>query len=236
MCAAKSHPLDMEMFPPFAGFPMEGIGFLKSLKKNNNREWFANHKSEYEEYLKLPMQSFISELRSPMTTIAPEVSIDPKRNMFRIYRDTRFSKNKTPYKTHVSAFFPIPGRWDESAGLYFHVEPGEVYIGGGLYMPDGQQLKLIRAAIADRPDEFLSAVQGRKFKKRFKELKGEKLLRNPLGFPKDHPMIEWLKYKHFFAACTLEEKECYTPRLVPKVVSVFTDLMPLIRFLNDALK
>jgi uncharacterized protein (TIGR02453 family) len=236
MAKVKAHPLDSEMFPPFSGFPKEGIGFLKGLKKNNTREWFAKHKPEYEEYVKLPMHSLIAELRSPLATVAPEVTVDPKKSMFRIYRDTRFSKNKAPYKTHVSAFFPVPGSGNEHAGLYLHVEPGEVFLGGGIYMPDGPQLKSIRAAIAGRSEEFLAVVEGKEFKKRFKKLNGEKLMRNPLGFPKDHPMIEWLKYKQFFASCVLEEEECYTPRFVPKIVAVFTDLMPLIRFLKDATK
>ena len=235
MRTVKKHRLDVDMFPPFMGFPKEGIGFLRSLKKNNNREWFAAHKPEYEEYLKVPMQSLISELRSPMSEVAPEVVVDPKRNIFRIYRDTRFSKNKTPYKTHVAAFFPVPGRWEESAGLYVHVEPGEIILGGGLYMPDGQQLKRIRGSIAAQPEEFLAIVKGRQFRKRFTALQGAKLMRRPLGFPEDHPMIEWLKYKQFFASCSWNEAECHTPRFVTKVAALFGDLMPLIRFLSAAM-
>ena len=97
--------LDQEMFPPFDGFPKEGIRFLKRLKKNNNREWFNNHKSEYEDFVKLPMQSFIASIAAPLAKIAPEIDVNPRRSMFRIYRDTRFSKNKTPYKTHAAAVF-----------------------------------------------------------------------------------------------------------------------------------
>lgn len=236
MRTGKEHPMDLEMFPPFTGIPKEGIAFLKGLKKNNNREWFARHKEEFEEYLKLPMQSLIAELRPPLSTVAPEVTVDPKRSMFRIYRDTRFSKNKSPYKTHVAAFFPVLGHGVERPGLYLHVEPGEVFLGGGIYMPDGPQLKKIRAKIASEPREFLAVVEGREFTRRFRELKGEKLMRNPLGYPQDHPMIEWLKFKQFFASCVLKESDCASPRFVSKVVSVFTDLMPLLRFLHGALK
>lgn len=235
MRAVRQPSFDIEMFPPFTGFPKEGVAFLRNLKKNNNREWFAGHKPEYEEYVKLPMQSLIQALRGPMKTIAPEVQVDPRKNLFRIYRDTRFSKNKLPYKTHVAAVFPIPGRWEESACLYVHVEPGEVYLGGGIYMPGGQQLKLIRAAIAARPEEFLSIVNDRTFKRKFGALEGGRLLRNPLGYPRDHPMIEWLKYKQFFAGCSWEAKECLSPRFAEKTAALFADLVPLVRFLNGAI-
>jgi uncharacterized protein (TIGR02453 family) len=235
MRAAKPPSLDFDIFPPFTGFPKEGIAFLRNLRKNNNREWFAKHKGEYEEYVKLPMQSLIQALQGPMRTIAPEVVVDPKKNMFRIYRDTRFSKNKLPYKTHVAAVFPVPGRWEESACLYLHIEPGEVFLGGGIYMPDGQQLKLIRAAIASRPGEFLGIVNDRVFKRKFDGLEGEKLLRNPLGYPQDHPMIEWLKYKQFFTSCTWSEAECLSGRFAEKAAGLFRHTMPLVRFLNAAI-
>jgi uncharacterized protein (TIGR02453 family) len=226
---------DIEMYPPFEGFPKEGVTFLRKLKKNNNREWFGNHKPEFEEYVKLPMQSFIGAMKQPMFTLAPEILVDPKKSMFRIYRDTRFSKNKSPYKTHVSAIFHPKGHWEQSAGFYFHIEPGEVFLGGGIYMPDGNQLKSIRRAITDRSEEFLSIVGSKSFKKRFGELKGEKLQRSPLGYSPDHPMIEWLKFKQFFGSVSWDEKECYSPKLIDKVIEAYEDLLPLIRFLNNAL-
>jgi uncharacterized protein (TIGR02453 family) len=227
--------LDTEMYPPFGGFPKEGISFLRRLKKNNNREWFAKHKPEYEDYVKLPMQSLIATLREPMARMAPEFDVHPKRSMFRIYRDTRFSKNKLPYKTHVAAVFHHRGNWQGSAGYYFHIEPGEVFLGGGIYMPDSGQLKKIRAAIANRADEFSSIVDNKSFKRKFGGLEGEKLKRNPLGYSADHPMIEWLKYKQFFTGVEWEEKSCYTPKVVDNIVQVYKDLLPLIRFLNEAL-
>src|ERR1700741_1275629 len=143
--------MDIQIFPPFNGFPREGIKFLRQLKKNNNRDWFAEHKQEYEEFVKFPMQSLIASLHEPMLKLAPEFEVNPKRSLFRIYRDTRFSKDKTPYKTHVSAIFHLKGGWAESAGYYVHIEPGEIYLGGGIYMPSGPQLKKIRSAIAKQP-------------------------------------------------------------------------------------
>jgi len=226
---------DIEMYPPFDGFPKECVQFLKQLKKNNNREWFAKHKAEFEDFVKLPMQSFIASMRMPLAKLAPEIEADPKRSLFRIYRDTRFSKDKTPYKTHVSAIFHRKGHWEESAGYYVHVEPGTLYAGGGIYMPSSDQLKKIRAAIADNGNKFRSIVESKSFKKTFKKLEGEKLQRAPLGYPVDHPMIEWLKYKSFFTGVELEESRCHSPKFLDEVVEVYKDLLPLIRFLNDAL-
>jgi len=227
--------LDQEIYPPFHGFPKEGIAFLKQLKSNNNREWFKSHKSEYEDFVKLPMQSFIASLKPKIAKIAPEIDVNPKKSMFRIYRDTRFSKNKQPYKTHVAAVFHLRGNWQKSAGYYVHIEPGGIYVGGGIYMPDSEQMKKIRRAIADNPKEFLAIVGSASFSKKFGTLEGEKLQRVPLGFPKDHMMAEWLKYKSFYTGVEWEEKECYTPKFIDKVVGVYKDLLPLVRFLNSAL-
>lgn len=227
--------LDADLFPPFEGFPRAAITFLKQLRKNNTRPWFAKHKDEYEEYLKLPMHSLIAALRPGVTKFAPEIEVNPRRSMFRIYRDIRFSKNKSPYKTHVAAVFHPKGHWQEGAGFYLHIEPGEVYIGGGIYMPVSAQLKKIRASIADQPRKFLTIITDDTFEKRFGSLEGEKLQRMPLGFPSDHMMREWLKYKSFLAGVSLKEATCYTPKLIRTVEEIFRDLHPLVRFLNDAL-
>ena len=226
--------LEIEIFPPFDGFPAKGIEFLKGLKKNNNRDWFAKHKSDYDEFVKFPMQCLIASLKVPMAKLMPEIEVNPKRNIFRIYRDTRFSKNKTPYKTHVAAVFHLKGHWQESAGYYVHIEPGNIYVGGGIYMPNSQQLKLIRNAIAGRAEDFQSIVDAEVFKKRFDSLEGDKLQRAPLGYPTDHPMIEWLKRKSFHTGLEWREKECYSLKFIDKIIVVYKELLPLIRFLNEA--
>ncbi|HEY4643755.1 MAG TPA: DUF2461 domain-containing protein, partial [Bacteroidota bacterium] len=146
--------IELDLYPPFEGFPKEGITFLRQLKRNNNRPWFNKHKEEYEASVKLPMQSLIAALKPRLAQIAPEIEADPKRSMFRIYRDTRFSKDKSPYKTHVAAIFHPRGHWQESAGLYLEIEPAKVGLAGGIYMPESSQLKLIRRAIADRSEAF----------------------------------------------------------------------------------
>lgn len=226
---------DPEVYPPFDGFPREGIRFLKRLRKNNNRIWFNEHKSEYEDFVKLPMQSFVAELRPHIAKFAPEIEVHPRRSMFRIYRDTRFSKDKTPYKTHVAAVFHVKGRWQDSAGYYVHIEPRTVYAGGGVYMPNGDQLRRLRRAIADRAGEFRSIVRNRTFQRHFEGIEGEKLQRVPQGFRATHPMAEWLKHKQFYTGAEWDEKECYSRNFVKKVVKAYKDLYSFIRFLNEAL-
>ncbi len=227
--------IDAELFPPFEGFPKEGLTFLRQLKKNNNREWFARHKDDFEESVRFPMQCLLSSLKAPMADIAPEIEIDSKKSIFRIYRDTRFSKNKAPYKTHIAAILHPRGHWESNAGYYVHIEPEGIYAGGGIYMPDGGQLKKIRKAIAENGREFLAIVEGKKFRKTFGTLEGNKLQRAPLGTPVDHPMIEWLKYKQFYAGVEWKAERSGSARFVQDLVGVYEELLPLIRFLNASL-
>lgn len=229
--------LDEEFFPPFDGFPRECIDFLKKLKRNNNRPWFQAHKHEYEQNVKFPMQCLIATIALRMADSAREMDFNPKKSIFRIYRDTRFSKNKTPYKTNIAASFQLRGRkhLTEMPGLYVGIEPGEIFIGGGLYLPTGDQLKAIRRAIVARPEEFLALVNDGRFKKEFGEIEGEKLSRAPLGYPKDHPMLEYLRYKQLYVGKVYEDTACLKPRFADTVVAVFNDTMPLVRWLVSAI-
>jgi uncharacterized protein (TIGR02453 family) len=228
---------DLDMYPPFDGFPADGIRFLKRLKRNNSRPWFEEHKGEYESFVKLPMQSLIAALKPHFEKFAPEFDINPKRSLFRVYRDVRFSRDKTPYKTHVAAHFVLRGKPKgiEGSGYYLHIEPGEVFIGGGIYMPDGDQIKRIRRAIADQPDRFLSIIRDRRFRKRFGELEGDKLKRVPPGYDPDHPLAEWLKLKQFFVGADWPESACYKRSFVDEVARAFEETAPLVRFLNEAM-
>ena len=238
MAKTKQIPLsDLELFPPFAGFPQRGIDFMKQLKRNNNRPWFEKHKDEYEAFVKLPMQSLIVALQPHFERFAPEFDAHPKKSLFRIYRDVRFSKDKTPYKTHVAAHFVLRGKPKgvEGSGYYLHIEPGEVFIGGGIYMPDGDQLKKIRKATAGQPERFLSILQQRQFKRTFKRLQGEKLQRVPQGYEPDHPMAEWLKYKQFFVLVEWAEARSLKEKFAGDVAEVFEAATPLVRFLNEAM-
>ena len=238
MAPRNKTPLsDLEFFPPFDGFPREGIDFLKRLKRNNNRLWFEKHKEGYESSVKIPMQSLIASLHPHFQRFAPEFDINPKRSLFRIYRDVRFSKDKTPYKTHAAAHFVLRGKPKgvEGSGYYLHIEPGEVYIGGGIYMPDNDQLKKIRSAIAGHSDQFLSIVRLPRFRKIFGKLEGEKLQRVPKGYEPDHPMAEWLKYKQFFVWIEWPESKCLNESFVTEVAEVYKAATPLVRFLNEAM-
>ncbi len=228
---------DIDFYAPFEGFPKEGLAFLRSLKKNNRRDWFEKRKADYEMFVKLPMQSLIASLQPHFLSFAPEFDINPKRSIFRIYRDVRFSKDKSPYKTHVAAHFVLRGKPKgiEGSGYYLHIEPGEVFYGGGIYMPDGDQLKKIRKAIAERREEFLDIIGDKTFKRSFKKIEGEKLQRVPQGYEPDHPMADWLKLKQFFVGASLSEETCRTPRFVNVIARGFETATPLVKFLNNAL-
>ena len=230
--------IDEAVYPPFQGFPRSGLEFLRKLKKNNNRQWFAGHKQRYEEDVRFPMQCLIASLAQQLVDDIPDMEFNPKKSIFRIYRDVRFSKNKSPYKTNIAASFDMRGSRSptETPGLYLGIEPGEIFIGGGLYMPTGEQLKSIRKSIAEDPEQFFSVVGTSGFRKRFGALQGEKLQKAPLGYPRDHPMIEYLRYRQFYAGVELEEARCFNSRFLRTVASVFIDTMPLVRWLANAVR
>ncbi|MFH0991999.1 MAG: DUF2461 domain-containing protein [bacterium] len=230
-------PDNLQFFPPFEGFPIQGIRFLKKLKQNNNRTWFEQHKAEYEEQVKLPIQSLVAALQPIVEKFAPEYDLNPRKALFRIYRDVRFSKDKTPYKIHAAAHFVIRGKakGTEGSGFYLHIEPGNVFLGAGIYMPTAEKLKRIRKAIEEQPKEFLAIVKSRSFERTFTKLEGEKGKRPPQGYQQDHPMLEWLKYKQFYVWLEWPEKECYDPGFVKKVAQIYKEATPLVRFLNAAM-
>ena len=240
MTAAKqtqrTHPLDEDLFPPFEGFPEAGIRLLQRLKRNNTREWFQAHKGEYEESVRFPMQCLIAGLRRDLGEEIPEIDFNPKGSIFRIYRDTRFSKDKTPYKTNIAASFRlrVPGGPIEHPGLYVGVEPGEIFIGGGLYLPSGDQLKRIRKAIVDNPEPFLAIVRSRQFRTAFGGIQGEKLSRAPLGYAPEHPLIEHLKHKQFYVGVESGHEPALKPAFQGTVARVFRQCMPFIRWLTAA--
>jgi uncharacterized protein (TIGR02453 family) len=233
----KAPLLDIDFYPPFEGFPRECIGFLKQLKRNNNREWFVKHKADYELKAKAPMLSFIGALRPHFARFAPEFDLNPKRSIFRIYRDIRFSSDKTPYKTHIAAHFVLSGmpKGFIGSGYYIQIEPREFFVGGGIYLPDGDQLKKIRKAIASNGEEFLSIIENRKFKKLFAPFEWSKLQRIPKGYDEKHPMAEWLKFKQFFVGVSMPESKCYSESLVDEVADICEKAAPLVRFLNKSL-
>ena len=175
----------------FSGFPKEGLQFLRSLKRHNNREWFQDHKSIYERHVKQPMSALIESLAKEFQQFAPEMVATPKVSAYRINRDTRFSKNKSPYKTHIAAVFPHSrlGKHD-GAGFYLHIAPTELFIGGGLYLSMPEDLARVRRHIADDFQLFTKIINNPQFKKLFNGITGDQLTRVPRGFSTEHPAAE----------------------------------------------
>ncbi len=221
----------------FGGFPPETLRFLRQLKRNNNREWFLAHKDVYELKVRAPMTELVLALGEAILQSAPELVVDPKRAIFRIYRDVRFSADKRPYKTHVAAmFFPRGIPKNAGACLYFHIEPAEVLIAGGVYMPDPVTLRALRQHIADNWEDLLAITNQRKFKKMFGSLQGERLTRPPSGFPAGHPAIDLMRQKQFYVSRTEPAELAESPTLFPRLLALFSAMIPIVRFLNTPLR
>jgi uncharacterized protein (TIGR02453 family) len=216
--------------------PRESLSFLRALKRNNRREWFQPRKEQYEAQVRAPMLAIIERLAHDMRSIAPEIVVDPKTAMYRIYRDTRFSENKTPYKTHAAASFPWRGlQKHEGAGLYFHVALDGVWVGGGMYAPQTPQLHAVREHIAANVAHLRAIVESPGFRRRLGGLEGERLQRVPFGFAKDHEAAEYLKYRQFLAGCELPSEAACSPTFYSTLLGVFRQVAPLARFLNEPL-
>jgi uncharacterized protein (TIGR02453 family) len=218
-------------------FSADTISFLARLKRNNRREWFNARRDEYESVVRQPMIAVVERLADDMRAIAPELLVSPKQSIYRIYRDTRFSEDKKPYKTHVAASF-----WHRDlakgagAGLYFHVSPEGVWAGGGMYAPETPQLQAVREQIAANLRRFRSIVEAPAFKRGLDGgLEGERLQRVPRGFPKDHEAAEYLKYRQFLAGREFPVRFASGPHFYGGVLNVFRRVAPLIRFLNEPL-
>jgi uncharacterized protein (TIGR02453 family) len=222
-------------------FTPAALKFLRGLAKNNNKQWFEEHRAEYESELREPMRDLIGEMDAKLTSFAPEIGGDPKRSMFRINRDIRFSKDKSPYKTHAACWFHHRRATSHvgtdadagSAGFYFHLEPGRSMVGAGLWMPPRPQLNKLRDAIADDPDGFEGVVRGLK---KFGGLDGEAMLtRMPRGFSEDHPAAKWLRYQSFTSGRLLEDAHVTSQKLPALLARDFESMLPLVRFLNRAI-
>ena len=182
------------------------------------------------------MAAMVERLADDFRTFAPELVASPRLSMYRIHRDTRFSANKAPYKTHVAAVFPTRGLLKhEGAGLYFHISPDEVWVGGGMYAPQPAQLFAVREHIAGHVDELRGIVGSPGFRRHVGKLEGEKLTRVPRGFPKDHEAAEFLKHRHFLAGAEFPASLAASPKLHATLLTVFRQVIPLSRFLNAPL-
>jgi uncharacterized protein (TIGR02453 family) len=224
------------MAEPFKGFPPETLSFLRELKENNDRQWFAARKEDYERCVKAPMVDLVSSLGQAVQSFAPELVVDPKRAIYRFYRDTRFSEDKSPYKTQLAAIFaPRNLPKHHGAALYFHISPEDIVMAGGVYMPDGPELLLIRRHIAENWPQLSKILNERGFKKLFGAMEGDQLKRPPRGFSEDHPAGDLLRYKQYYVSISDPPELAESPKLIPRFLTAFTASMPLIRFLNKAL-
>jgi uncharacterized protein (TIGR02453 family) len=211
------------------------LNFLKDLDQNNNREWFNENKKYYEQ-AKNEFEQLVDHLIPEIQKFDPLIgSLTAKQTTFRIYRDIRFSKDKTPYKTYFGSFMAPGGRKSEKAGYYLHISADECFIGGGSHNPTGPNLKNIRNEIYYNFKEFTDIIESSKFKSTFGELSGDRLTRPPQGFPKDFEGIEMLKFKGYTVFQIVGDKQIVAQDFDKKVLDVFKEMNPFIEFLNRAL-
>jgi uncharacterized protein (TIGR02453 family) len=216
-------------------FPAEGLAFLRGLGRNNRREWFQARKDIYESHVKAPMLALVEAVNHELRKFAPEHVNEPAKAIYRIYRDTRFSSDKTPYKTHVSAIFPRRGfEKHSSGGFYFEISPKAVGIAAGVYMPGPEELLAIRIWMAEHHQEFQKAA--RKAERHLGPLQGEALRRVPKGFHSDHPAADLLRQKQWYFWKELDPSTASSPKFVQEVVGLFRAAAPVIALLNAPLK
>ena len=219
-------------------FSPKTFKFLRALSRNNSREWFHAHKQDYEAHLRQPFLRLITDLQPDVHTISEHYRADPRGvggSLFRIHRDTRFSKDKTPYKSWSGArLFHARSKQVPAPSFYLHVQPGSCFIGAGLWQPESDTQRRIRQFIFDNPGAWKAAVQAPAFKRRF-ELVGDSLVRPPRGFPADHALIDDLKRKDFVASANLDDEAVLGPNLRKAVATHLAGLAPLVDYLCAAL-
>lgn len=220
-------------------FSTDTIKFLKQLKKNNNRDWFNQNKDRYETYVREPSLEFIESMAEPLKKVSEHFLAVPKKmggSLMRVYRDIRFSKDKTPYKTNIGIHFRHEfGKNVHAPGYYLHIAPNETFLGLGIWHPDAEALKKIRSYIQEEPTRWKRAINSKAFKETF-ELAGESLKKAPFGIEKDHPMIHDLKRKDFIGVTSLDDEAILSSDLLKTVIEHFKKGNNLMRFLCDALR
>jgi len=217
------------------GFSPKAVAFLRKLKRNNDRAWFHAHRHEYETHVRAPMAAIVERLSQDMRGFAPELVADPKLSLFRPWRDTRFSENKAPLKTNIAAGFPhrALGKGN-GASFYLEVATTWVWIGGGVYSPDGEQLHAIREHIAAHQGRFESVIRAVAFK-RLGGLQGDTLTRVPRGWPRDHPAAPYLIHKQFLGFREEPAAFAARPDFYAQLLGTLKALAPLVAFLNEPL-
>jgi uncharacterized protein (TIGR02453 family) len=211
----------------------EALTFLRSLAKNNDRAWFQPRKAQFEAELKEPMLAVIRKVTDAMLDFAPNFVRPAEKSLFRIYRDTRFSSDKRPYKTHIAAWWSHQGLAKTSgAGYYFHVSAKEVVIAAGSYMPEKDQVAQIRHWLLDHHEEFRKLLKSAAVRKTFTEFEGNALTRPPKGFPADHPAMDLVRCKQWGLAATMPTAVALKPSFAATVIRHFKIATPVVDALN----
>ncbi len=214
-------------------FSRETFRFLKELAANNDRAWFADNKARYETVVKEPALRLIQDFTPHLRKLSPHFQATP-RSLFRLYRDIRFAKDKSPFKTHTGIQFRHDrGRDVHAPGYYFHIQPGQVFVALGLWHPDNATLRTIRERIVEAPSAWTRASRGKGFTGSF-ELEGERLKRPPRGFDPEHPLVEDLKWKDFIGTAELSEAAATSPDLPETLARVWGAGTPFMKFLCEA--
>jgi uncharacterized protein (TIGR02453 family) len=215
----------------------ETLNFIKDVAENNNREWFAANKQDYED-AKADVLALVATIIPELAKIDPLLSAeaDPKKSLLRIYRDVRFSKNKDPYKNNFGVWFSAKSKGGNEPGYYLHIQPGKSFIAGGYWMPEAPHLKLIRQEIDYNIGDFKEIINDAAFKKSFKLGLDNALKNAPKGYDPADPNIEFLKLKSFEATTKIEDGEFLKANLVNKLISSFKIVQPLVAFLRNAIE
>ena len=220
----------------FSGFPPEALSFYRGLERHNTREWFQPRKTVYEEKVKAPMAALVAALNESMMHFAPDYVTDADKAIYRIYRDTRFSADKTPYKTHIAATFPRRGMARHGgAGYYFAISRKGVDVGGGIYMPPPETLLAVRTHLAANHSDFRRIANATAIKRLFGEMQGEHLSRVPKGFCAEDPAADLLRFKQYLLFTTLDSGLVTTPKLLSELEKHFRAMAPFLEFLNAPL-
>ena len=218
------------MAESFRGFRPEAVQFLVDLTEHNERAWFQPRKADYERLLKTPLEALCAALDAAFAARGVPLSADPKRSPFRIYRDVRFSRDKSPYKTHASANFPWTGDGGMVGG-YFHLQPGAVFVGGGMWHPAPERLAGWRTAVVEDRERIHATLDDPPFRATFGEVTGERLKRGPAGYPPDDPDIELLQLKDITFSHPLADEELFSDDLPNVIADVLAHATPLLRLL-----
>jgi uncharacterized protein (TIGR02453 family) len=227
----------------FTAIRPAAVQFLAGLKRRNAKPWFEANRAVYETEVRGPLKALVEEIDVHLARVAPEIVGDPRRSIFRINRDVRFSRDKSPYKTNAACWFyhrdagrGVGGEAHGGAGFYFHFSPTEIFLGGGIWMPPRPTLAKLREALAEDPEPFEAIVLAPGFRRRFGRLDEEAMLkRMPRGYAEDHPAARWLRYQSFTVGRELSRRELHSPRLPHLLAKDFAALTPFVRWLNSTM-